>query len=68
MPVKNHQRSSFKFHTTPTICCIHYEIWTEIVKKKNSSNIHHGKALYLMTFNLISLVTVLVCLSYLYMT
>ena len=68
MPVKNHQRSSFIFHTTLMICCINYEFWTKIIKKKNSSNVHHGKALCIMTFHLISLVSGLVCLSNLYMT
>lgn len=68
MPVKNHQRNSFIFHTTLKICCINYEFWTEIIKKKNLSNVNHGKALCIMTFHLISLISGLVCLSKLYMT
>lgn len=53
---------------TLMICCVIYEFWTKIVKKKNSSNIRYGKVLNRITFDLTSLVTVLVCLTCLYTT
>lgn len=48
------------------ICCVIYEFWIKIVKKKNLSNIRYGKVLNRIIFDLILLVIVLVCLICLY--